>query len=295
MACNEFYIIRKEYPIPLPETFHELVEFGILASKKDPFDPMEKALLKLGLDKLAQTKHIHANWSLVHEYPLSPELLALSHVWKSPDGKDFVISAKGAPEAIADLCHLDDNSRKSLAVKIEQMAGEGLRVLGVAKSYFREENPLPAIQHDFTFQFIGLIGLEDPIRPTVPDAIRMCYSAGIKVVMITGDYPVTARTIARQIGLKNPEKIITGKELEQIDELTLRERVKEVNVFARVVPEQKLIFWNSSLTQPVPWCSRLRLKKQGSCSAIPGIPKSACSVNVLWLLAQPRGSWPSSW
>ncbi len=244
-AGDEFHTIREENPIPLPETFHELVEFGILASKKDPFDPMEKALLKLGVDKLSQTEHLHANWSLVHEYPLSKELLALSHVWKSPDGKDFVISAKGAPEAIIDLCHLDENRRKALAEKIEHMAGQGLRVLGVAKAYFREENPLPSIQHDFLFHFIGLIALEDPIRPTVPDAIRMCYSAGIKVVMITGDYPITAQTIAQQIGLKSPNNVITGKELEQMDALTLSKRIKEVNVFARVVPEQKLILVNA--------------------------------------------------
>ncbi|PKN88951.1 MAG: ATPase [Deltaproteobacteria bacterium HGW-Deltaproteobacteria-1] len=245
LAGDEFHTIREENPIPLPETFHELVEFGILASKKDPFDPMEKALLKLGVDKLSQTEHLHANWSLVHEYPLSQELLALSHVWTSPDGKDFVISAKGAPEAIIDLCHLDENRLKALAERIEHMAGQGLRVLGVAKAYFQHDNSLPAIQHDFNFQFIGLIGLEDPIRPTVPDAIRMCYSAGIKVVMITGDYPITAQTIAQQIGLKNPDNVITGKELEQMDALTLSRRIKEVNVFARVVPEQKLILVNA--------------------------------------------------
>ncbi|MBP1711248.1 MAG: cation transport ATPase [Deltaproteobacteria bacterium] len=248
LAGDEFHTIREENPIPLPETFHELVEFGILASKKDPFDPMEKALLKLGVDKLSQTEHLHANWSLVHEYPLSQELLALSHVWTSPDGKDFVISAKGAPEAIIDLCHLEENRRESLAERIEHMAGQGLRVLGVAKAYFQHDNSLPAIQHDFNFQFIGLIGLEDPIRPTVPDAIRMCYSAGIKVVMITGDYPITAQTIAKQIGLKNPDNVITGKELEQMDALTLSKRIKEVNVFARVVPEQKLILVNALKT-----------------------------------------------
>ena len=244
-AGENFHIISDETPTPLPETFHELIEFGVLASKKDPFDPMEKALLKLGLDKLSQTEHLHANWNLVHEYPLSPELLALSHVWKSPDGKDFVISAKGAPEAIADLCHLDDKYRIVLTKKIEEMAGKGLRVLGAAKAYFREEAPLPSIQHDFIFQFIGLIGLEDPIRPTVPDAIRMCYSAGIKVVMITGDYPITAQTIARQIGLKNPDNVITGAELEQMDVNTLAQKVTDVNVFARVVPEQKLILVNA--------------------------------------------------
>ena len=247
-AGEDFHTIQDETSIPLPENFHELIEFGVLASKKDPFDPMEKALLKLGVDKLSRTEHLHADWSLVHEYTLSQELLALSHVWKSPDGKDFVISAKGAPEAIIDLCHLDENRRKAVAERIEHMAGQGLRVLGVAKAYFQHDNSLPAIQHDFNFQFIGLIGLEDPIRPTVPDAIRMCYSAGIKVVMITGDYPITAQTIAQQIGLKNPDKVITGAELEQMDESTLAQRVKEVNVFARVVPEQKLILVNALKT-----------------------------------------------
>lgn len=244
-AGEEFHYIREENPTPLPEIFHELIEFGMLASKRDPFDPMERALLRLGTDKLARTEHLHYNWNLVHEYPLSQELLALSHVWKSPDGNDFVISAKGAPEAITELCHLDENSRRALAGKVEQMAGQGLRVLGVARATFREESPLPSIQHDFTFEFIGFIGLEDPIRPTVPNAVRMCYSAGIKVVMITGDYPITAQTIARQIGLKNPDKVITGKELEQMDAGTLEERIKEINVFARVVPEQKLILVNA--------------------------------------------------
>ena len=83
------------------------MEFGILASKKDPFDPMEKALRELGDKYLARTDHLHNNWSLEREYPLSSELLALSHVWKSPDGTDVLIAAKGAPEAIADLCHFD--------------------------------------------------------------------------------------------------------------------------------------------------------------------------------------------
>jgi Ca2+-transporting ATPase len=98
----------------LPEEFHRLVEFGILASKKDPFDPMEKALRELGAQRLAKTEHLHENFTLVHEYPLSPELLALSHVWKSPDGSKLIVAAKGAPEAIADLCHLDHRRLQDL-------------------------------------------------------------------------------------------------------------------------------------------------------------------------------------
>jgi Ca2+-transporting ATPase len=120
------------------------------------------------------------------------------------------------------------------------MAGEGLRVLGVAKAFF-EKQKLPLSQHDFDFYLVGLIGLADPIRETVPAAIEECYNAGIRVVMITGDYPATACNIARQIGLKNPDKVITGPELEKATSDELAERIRTINIFSRVVPEQKLL------------------------------------------------------
>ncbi len=228
----------------LSETFHVLLEFGILASKRDPFDPMEKALNQLGERFLARTEHLHHNWTLVHEYPLSPELLALSHVWRSPDGQDFVIAAKGAPEAIADLCHFDGPRRAAMAVQVAAMAGDGLRVLGVARGVSRQEK-LPDGQHDFDFEFLGLVGLADPVRPTVPAAIRMCYDAGMRVIMITGDYPGTAQNIARQIGLRQPDAVITGPELDALSDADLARRIRDVNVFARVVPEQKLRLVNA--------------------------------------------------
>jgi Ca2+-transporting ATPase len=224
---------------PLPETFHELLEFGILASQTDPFDPMEKAIKQLGEWYLAQTEHLHGNWTLVHEYPLSKELLSLSRVWKSPDGEDYVIAAKGAPEAIADLCHLGEEQLREMAVHIGEMADEGLRVLGIARAGFRPVS-LPSGQHDFSFEFLGLIGLADPVRPAVPEAIKECSSAGIRVVMITGDYPGTARNIAHQIGLPNHDVWLTGPELNAMSDSELEERIGDVNIFARVVPEQKL-------------------------------------------------------
>jgi Ca2+-transporting ATPase len=224
----------------LPEDFHRLVEFGILASKKDPFDPMEKALRKLGASRLASTEHVHDNWSLVREYPLSPELLALSHVWQSPDKMKLMVAAKGAPEAIADLCHLDAQQRQDLAGQVASMAGEGLRVLGVAQGRPVAQSDLPRNQHEFEFEFLGVVGLADPIRPAVPRAIQECYSAGVRVVMITGDYPATAQSIARQIGLTNVAEVITGPELDRMSDEELSDRIGRTNIMARVVPEQKL-------------------------------------------------------
>jgi Ca2+-transporting ATPase len=228
----------------MPEVFHELVEFSILASQIDPFDPMEKAIKDLGEQHLAQTEHIHQNWSLVQEYPLSKELLSLSRVWKSPGDTDHVVAAKGAPEAIAGLCHFDAKQIEDLTRYISAMAEEGLRVLGVAKASF-EERALPGEQHDFTFEFLGLVGLADPVRPMVPEAVRKCYTAGMRVVMITGDYPGTAQSIARQIGLIPNDMFITGSELDSMDDAELRRRIKTVNIFARVVPEQKLRLVNA--------------------------------------------------
>jgi Ca2+-transporting ATPase len=225
----------------LPGKFHEIVEFAILASEKDPFDPMEKALTEFGREHLMNTEHLHDDWTLVEEYALSRELLALSHVWMSPDGNggSYVVAAKGAPEAIADLCHLDEERTGELLAEVSKMAADGLRVLGVAKAEYKVGD-LPEGQHDFAFKFIGLVGLADPIRPTVPDAIRECYQAGIRVVMITGDYPGTAQHIARQIGLEPSDVAITGPELQEMSDEELRDKVKTCCIFARMVPEQKL-------------------------------------------------------
>ena len=176
-AKGEFWEVGHS-PELMPEIFHGLAEFSILASQIDPFDPMEKAIRELGEQYLAQTEHIHRNWTMVHEYPLSRELLTLSRVWKSPGDSDYVIAAKGAPEAIADLCHFDAAQAGKLAMQINVMAEEGLRVLGVAKAFLKESS-LPGLQHDYQFEFLGLIGLADPVRPTVPAAVRECYTAGI--------------------------------------------------------------------------------------------------------------------
>lgn len=223
----------------LPEAFHELVEFGILASPMDPFDPMEKAIKELGGRTLVNTEHLHADWNLMREYALSERLMAMSHAWRSTKRHAFVIAAKGAPEAIADLCHLTPPQMDELREHINRMAEKGLRVLGVARAEFTSLD-LPSEQHDFDFQFVGLLGLADPIRMEVPAAIKECYQAGIRVIMITGDYPGTARNIARQIGLEPSDQLITGAELDSMSDDELRERIKTICIFARAVPEQKL-------------------------------------------------------
>lgn len=246
MSIKEIFVGGKVHDVALnkskslPEHFHEIIEYAILASKKDPFDPMEKAFLELGDITLKDTEHLHEEWSLLKEYPLSRQLLALSHVYKDVKGKFYLIAAKGAPEAVFDLCHLNPEKQKTLEKDIENMAMSGLRVLGVAKAIYRGSD-LPTSQHDFEFEFLGLVALADPIREAVPNAIKECYKAGIRVIMITGDYPITAKNIGEQIGLKNPHHIITGAELEKMSTEELAGKIKNVNIFARVVPEQKLI------------------------------------------------------
>ncbi len=225
--------------VVLPEELHEALEYSILASPTDPFDPMEKAMKELGTRTLLNTEHLHADWTLLREYPLSEKLLAMSRVWQSPDGKEYVLASKGAPEAIAELCHFKPEQIVVMNECIDQMASQGLRVIGVAKSTFKHEN-LPDKQHDFDFQMVGLLGLADPVRPGVREAVQECYSAGIRVIMITGDYPATAASIARQIGLKPADDIITGPELDKMSDEELTRRIRTTCIFARAVPEQKL-------------------------------------------------------
>jgi P-type Ca2+ transporter type 2C len=240
LATDEVFRPRESAGATLPEDFHDLVEFGLLASARDPHDPMERAFHDFGRAQLGETGHLHgAEWTLVRVYGLRPDLLAMSQVWHAADGRgDFVVAAKGAPEAIADLCHLGVVPRSALTQSVEAMAAEGLRVLGVARGSFAGA-AWPDSQHEFAFKFLGLVGLADPLRPSVPDAVRECRLAGIKVIMITGDYPATARAIARQAGL-DANDVLAGDELEHLNDAELARRVRTATVFARIMPEQKL-------------------------------------------------------
>ncbi|HEX7505470.1 MAG TPA: cation-translocating P-type ATPase [Polyangia bacterium] len=223
----------------LPEELHATLEHAILASARDPFDPMERALLAAGDRVLKETEHLHPNHSLVRAYPLSAGLAAVTQVWRSGESADVIIACKGAPEAIAKLCHLTAQQRDAMLLQVATLASEGLRVLGVARGSMGK-GELPAEQGDLALQYLGLLGFEDPLRPTVPAAVAECRSAGIRVVMITGDYALTAQSIARQAGLANCENVITGSDLDNISDEDLATRAKGVGVFARVLPEQKL-------------------------------------------------------
>ena len=220
----------------LPEKFHALVEFSILASRPNPFDPMERAFSDLGVRFLKRTEHTHPDWVLRYGYPLQPAMLAMTQVWQTSDG--FVAAAKGAPEAIADLCHLPLDKLEAIRRDVAALAAQGLRVLAVAHAAWSTET-WPETQHDFAFQFIGLVGLADPLRQEVPAAVQACMDGGIRVVMITGDHPATALTIAKQAGITG-NAVLTGTEMAGLDDAQFMARLPGTHIFARIMPEQKL-------------------------------------------------------
>jgi len=223
----------------LPEPFHALVEFAMLATPADPFDPMEKAIRQFGLRWLTDTEHVHAEWAPEIEYALSPEILAMTRVFHGDVRDAHLLATKGAPEAVIDLCHLDAAAAATILRQVEAMAERGLRVLGVARGEWRGD-AWPRSQHDFDFRFLGLIGFVDPPRPEVPAAITECRSAGIRIIMMTGDHPATARAIARKVGLSERAAVITGAEMAALGDAALRERLHRVDLCARLKPEQKL-------------------------------------------------------
>jgi len=229
-----------EQPVTaMGHAFHPVLEYAVLSSHRRAFDPMESAIGVAGRHWLQGSEHLHADWTLVSDYPLSRELLAMSRVWRSPDRRELLVAAKGAPEAIADLCHLPPEQQQHIAAQVAALAAGGLRVLGVARTMFATES-LPAIQHDFDFEFVGLVALQDPVRADVPAAINDCHAAGIRVAMITGDHPATALAIARHAGLNVDGGHLTGSELDALDDTALAERLRDTQVFCRVRPEQKL-------------------------------------------------------
>ncbi len=225
----------------LPEAFRELVRHGALASAQTPFDPMEKALLELDARRAPRREPEHGG--LARVYGLRPDLLAVTQAWRSSDGRGFVVAAKGAPEAIGELCRLPRDELERMRTAAEDMAARGLRVLGVARARFAGDR-LPETPRGYELELLGLVGLADPLRAGVRSAIDECRGAGIRVVMITGDYPATAAAIAREAGL-DTAKILTGDDLLHHTDVELAREVAAVTVFARIMPEQKLRIVNA--------------------------------------------------
>ncbi|QNA86841.1 cation-translocating P-type ATPase [Sphingomonas sp. So64.6b] len=220
--------------VAVPSGYHALLDTAALASAVEPTDPMEIALHKAWREAGGPGNRRGA--VLQRAYALRPELLAMSNVWEQGDA--LTITAKGAPEAIASLCRLTPDQLSRMTSAVEVMARRGIRVLAVATATPADRN-WAASQHDYRYTLTGLVGLADPLRASVPAAVAECRAAGIRVVMITGDYAVTARTIATQAGIAAGD-VLTGQDLEALDEAGLAARLTTVTVFARIMPEQKL-------------------------------------------------------
>jgi Ca2+-transporting ATPase len=224
---------RTGVAVSLQPALRELLAIAVLASRPEAVDPMDRALARLADD--VAPGPVPAQ--LIRGYPWMPDLPAYIQVWRRPNGT-LIAAAKGAPEAIATLCRLDAAAQQVLRVRVEDLAHRGMRVLAVACAELETAAP-PEHARELPLMWVGLIGFADPLREGIADAVRECRSAGIRVVMITGDHPVTAGAIARQAGMEH-ERVMTGAELARLDEQALRERVAEVSVFARITPQQKL-------------------------------------------------------
>ena len=198
---------------------------------------MEKAML-LHCENLGILKDHLFGGELITEYAFTNELKMMGHVWRH-DG-EIVIAAKGSPENILTICNLTDVQLKQIENKINEMSREGLRVIAVGTMKPKSESDIPNDIIDCKLTFLGLIGLADPPRESVKEDIKQCIKAGVRVVMITGDNGITASAIAKRIGMENSDKIITGDELNNMSESELRERVHDVNIFSRVLPEHKM-------------------------------------------------------
>ncbi len=215
----------------------DVIATATLASEIKPFDPMEQAFQRCSEATFPQWQSQHQGWQLVHEYAKSPAVLAVTHCWQVPGSEQAVVAAKGAPETMIRLCRLEPDQAALQMEQVKQLAAQGLRVLAVARG--SHQGAWPAQADGFAFTWLGLVGLADPLRPGAAEAVAQCRRAGLRVVMITGDYPVTAQAIAQEAGL-DANRILTGMQVDAATDVQLQKMVAEVQVFARTLPHQKL-------------------------------------------------------
>ncbi len=230
-------------PSALPPELRDVLAWGVMASAPEPFDPMEKAFHALDGEVEAPENRAAAS-TLLRTYGLRPDLLAMTQVWQSAASDDVQVAAKGAVEAIIRLCKLDQATAARARALTDEMAATGMRVLAVARATLPKDAALPADQSAFDFALVGLVGLTDPLRAAVPQAVQECKSAGIRVIMITGDYPGTAAAIAKEAGI-DAATILTGEELDRLSDGELANALRSVGVCARITPQQKLRLVNA--------------------------------------------------
>ena len=214
-----------------------LLQAAALACERDPFDPMERAILELTARASPGTEEIRSEWQLDADYPLHPGFLAICHGWRSPRGERRV-AIKGAPETVLALCGMTETARVSAMVEVTRASRRGLRLLAVGETAWNGEWERDPAR--YPFRWLGFVALADPLRATVPAAVAECRRAGIRVVMITGDHPGTALAIARQAGISVEHGALTGAEIATMSDEQLAQAAARIQVYARIAPEQKL-------------------------------------------------------
>jgi Ca2+-transporting ATPase len=214
----------------------QVITTAMWASEPVPFDPMEKTIHQV-YEKSA-LNDMRREYSMAHEYPLDGKPPMMTHVFQNKDGKR-IIAAKGSPEMLLKISDLSTEEKHTIEVVIENLASKGYRILGVASSDFSKDS-FPLQQQDLPFQFIGLVVFYDPPKVNIQKVITQFYDAGIQFKVITGDNSLTTKAIAELAGIKNPELLMEGKEIMQLDESARLQAIHNCTLMTRMFPEAKL-------------------------------------------------------
>ncbi|MEO9257801.1 MAG: cation-translocating P-type ATPase [Crocinitomicaceae bacterium] len=218
-----------------------LLKIAMWASEPIPFDPMEIALHAAYIN--LHTEDERLNFKMIHEYPLSGKPPMMTHLFENKLG-ERIIAAKGAPEALMNVCNLSLEEKQQIENAIKTITSEGYRVLGVGECKF-EGNDFPEKQQEFKFKFLGIVAFYDPPKKNINSVLNHFYEAGILVKIVTGDNAETTTAIAKQIEFRGSEHSLSGDELMKLSDQELQEKVMQTNIYTRMFPDAKLRIINA--------------------------------------------------